>query len=131
MDHHTNCSNNTTFADSKGDIAYFHSNFIPRRDTSFDVTLPVDGTNPRTEWHGVLSIDESPNAINPPNGWVYNSNNWPWSAAGSFSPKRSDFPKYVEKQTEESPRGYHALKVLPEHSDYTIDKLLTTVAYDS
>jgi acyl-homoserine-lactone acylase len=131
MELHTNSSNNTTFADSKGDIAYFHSNFIPRRDTSFDFTRPVDGTNPRTEWRGVLSIDASPNAINPASGWVYNSNNWPWSAAGPFSPKRSDFPRYVEKSTEESPRGYHALKVLPERSNYTIDNLLTTVAYDS
>ena len=131
MELHTNSSNNTTFADDRGDIAYFHSNFLPRRDTSFDWTHPVDGTNPRTEWHGVLSIDESPNAINPPNGWVYNSNNWPWSAAGDFSPKRSAFPKYVEKSTEESPRGYHALKVLPGRKDFTIDNLLTTVAFDS
>lgn len=36
---HTNSSNNTTFADANGDIAYFHSNFIPRRDTSFDLSL--------------------------------------------------------------------------------------------
>jgi len=35
MELHTNSSNNTTFADADGDIAYFHSNFIPRRDTSF------------------------------------------------------------------------------------------------
>ena len=131
MELHTNSSNNTTFADADGDIAYFHSNFIPRRDTSFDFTHPVDGTDPRTEWRGVLSIDESPNAINPPSGWVYNSNNWPWSAAGPFSPKRADFPKYVEKSTEESPRGFHALRVLPGRRDFTLDNLLTTVAYDS
>ncbi|MFL5529740.1 MAG: penicillin acylase family protein, partial [Gemmatimonadaceae bacterium] len=80
MELHTNSSNNTTFADADGDIAYFHSNFIPRRDTSFDWTRPVDGSDPRADWKGVLSIDESPNVINPPNGWVYNTNNWPWTA---------------------------------------------------
>ena len=32
-----------------GNIAYFHSNYIPRRDTSFDWTKPVDGSNPATE----------------------------------------------------------------------------------
>jgi len=130
MELHTNSSNNTTFADADGDIAYFHSNFIPRRDTSFDWTRPVDGSDPRTEWHGVLSIDESPNVLNPPNGWVYNSNNWPWSAAGPFSPKRSDFPAYVEKSTEESPRGRHALRVLPGKKDFTIASLISA-AYDS
>ena len=127
---HTNSSNNTTFADADGDIAYFHSNFIPRRDTSFDWTKPVDGSDPRSEWHGVLSVDESPNAINPPNGWVFNSNNWPWSAAGPNSPKRSDFPAYVEISREESPRGRHALKVLPDKKDFTIASLISA-AYDS
>jgi acyl-homoserine-lactone acylase len=127
---HTNSSNNTTFADADGDIAYFHSNFIPRRDTSFDWTKPVDGSDPRTEWHGVLSVDESPNAINPPNGWVFNSNNWPWSAAGPNSPKRSDFPAYVEISREESPRGRHALKLLPDKKDFTVASLISA-AYDS
>ncbi len=130
MELHTNSSNNTLFADADGDIAYFHSNFIPRRDTSFDWTHPVDGSDRRTEWHGVLSIDQSPNAINPPNGWVYNSNNWPWSAAGPNSPKRENFPRYVELSTEESPRGRHALKVLPDKKDFTIASLISA-AYDS
>ncbi|MFL5558401.1 MAG: penicillin acylase family protein, partial [Gemmatimonadaceae bacterium] len=130
MELHTNSSNNTTFADADGDIAYFHSNFIPRRDTSFDWTRPVDGSDPRADWKGVLSIDESPNVINPPNGWVYNTNNWPWTAAGPFSPKRSDFPRYVELSKEESPRGRHALMVLPEKKDFTVGSLISA-AYDS
>jgi acyl-homoserine-lactone acylase len=78
----------------------------------------------------VLSVDESPNAINPPNGWVFNSNNWPWSAAGPNSPKRSDFPAYVEISREESPRGRHALKVLPGKKDFTVASLISA-AYDS
>ncbi|MFL5583223.1 MAG: penicillin acylase family protein [Gemmatimonadaceae bacterium] len=130
MELHTNSSNNTTFADADGDIAYFHSNFIPRRDTSFDWTRPVDGSDPRADWKGVLSIDESPNVINPPNGWVYNTNNWPWTAAGPFSPKRSDFPRYVELSKEESPRGRHALMVLPDKKDFTVGSLISA-AYDS
>jgi acyl-homoserine-lactone acylase len=127
---HTNSSNNTTYANADGDIAYFHSNFIPKRGESFDWTRPVDGSDPRTEWRGVLSVDESPNVVNPPNGWVYNTNNWPWSAAGPFSPKRSDFPAYVEISKEESPRGRHALMVLPDKKDFTIASLISA-AYDS
>jgi acyl-homoserine-lactone acylase len=38
MELHTNSSNNTIYADADGRIAYFHSNFIPRRDTKFDWT---------------------------------------------------------------------------------------------
>src|SRR5579863_7768965 len=36
MELHANSSNNTVYADADGNIAYFHSNFIPRRDTHFD-----------------------------------------------------------------------------------------------
>ena len=92
MELQANSSNNTIFADADGDIAYFHGNFIPRRDTGFDWTKPVDGSNPATEWQGLLDIDETPHLLNPKSGWLYNSNNWPWSAAGPSSPKKEDYP---------------------------------------
>src|SRR5476649_1395466 len=110
MELQANSSNNTIFADADGDIAYFHGNFIPRRDTRFDWTKPVDGSNPATEWNGVLSVDETPNLFNPASGWLYNSNNWPWSAAGPSSLKRENFPKYVDNGSE-SARGLHAVRV--------------------
>jgi acyl-homoserine-lactone acylase len=129
MELHTNSSNNTIFADSDGDIAYFHANFIPRRDTSFDWTKPVDGGNPATEWGPLLSVDETPHLLNPKSGWLYNSNNWPWSAAGESSPKKEDFPVYVETGGE-SARGLHAIRVLKDKKDFTVDSLVAA-AYDS
>jgi acyl-homoserine-lactone acylase len=129
MELHTNSSNNTIFADADGDIAYFHSNFIPKRDTRFDWTRPVDGSDPATEWNGVLSIDETPGLLNPPNGWLYNTNNWPWTAAGANSPKQANYPKYVERNGE-NPRGVHAIRVLDGRKDFTLDSLVAA-AYDS
>ena len=129
MELHTNSSNNTVFADADGDIAYFHGNFIPRRDTHFDWTKPVDGSNPATDWHGLLPVDETPHLLNPASGWLYNSNNWPWSAAGASSPKRADYPPYVETGIE-SARGLHAIRVLQGKKDFTVDSLITA-AYDS
>jgi acyl-homoserine lactone acylase PvdQ len=129
MELHTNSSNNTIFADADGDIAYFHGNFIPRRDPHFDWTKPVDGSNPATEWHEVLSINETPHLLNPKSGWLYNSNNWPWSAAGPSSPKKEDYPAYVENGRE-SARGLHAIRVLENKKDFTIDSLIAA-AYDS
>jgi len=129
MELHTNSSNNTIFADADGNIAYFHSNFIPRRDPKFDWTKPVDGSDPATEWNGVLSIDQTPGLLNPPTGWLYNTNNWPWTAAGPNSPKKSDFPVYVERNGENA-RGIHAIKVLENKKDFTLDSLIEA-AYDS
>jgi acyl-homoserine-lactone acylase len=129
MELHTNSSNNTIFADVDGDIAYFHGNFIPRRDTNFDWTKPVDGSNPATDWKGFLSLDETPRLLNPKSGWLYNSNNWPWSAAGPSSPKKEDFPVYVETGGE-SARGLHAIRVLQDKKDFTVSSLIAA-AYDS
>jgi acyl-homoserine-lactone acylase len=130
MELHTNSSNNTIFADAGGDIAYFHGNFIPKRDPKFDWTKPVDGSDPATDWHGLLSVEDSPHLLNPASGWIYNSNNWPWSAAGPSSPKKADYPAYVETGREESPRGYHAIRVLENKKDFTVNSLIAA-AYDS
>jgi acyl-homoserine-lactone acylase len=130
MDAHTNSSNNTLFADASGNIAYFHSNYIPRRDPQFDWTKPVDGSIAATDYKGVLAIDESPNVMNPSVGWVYNANNWPWSAAGPDSPARDRFPVYVETGRSETARGEHALALLPDAKNVTMTSL-TALAFDS
>jgi acyl-homoserine-lactone acylase len=124
-----NSSNNTIFADSDGDIAYFHGNFIPRRDTSFDFTKPVDGSNPATDWKGLLTVDELPQLLNPKSGWLYNSNNAPWSGAGESSLRKQDFPAYVESGAETA-RGLHAVRVLQNKKDFTLNSLINA-AYDS
>ncbi len=124
-----NSSNNTIFADSNGDIAYFHGNFIPRRDTSFDFTKPVDGGNPATDWKGLLTVDELPQLLNPKSGWLYNSNNWPWSGAGESSLRKQDYPAYVESGTETA-RGLHAIRVLQGKKDFTLNSLIAA-AFDS
>jgi acyl-homoserine-lactone acylase len=129
MELKANSSNNTIFADADGDIAYFHGNFIPRRDTSFDWKQPVDGSIAATEWKGLLNVDELPQLLNPKTGWLYNSNNWPWSAAAESSPKQKDYPAYVENGGE-SARGLHAVRVLEHKRDFTLDSLIAA-AYDS
>ena len=126
---HTNSSNNTVFADSEGNIAYLHSNFIPVRDTRFNYLQPVDGSDPATDWQGVHSIEETPNAVNPSVGWLQNTNNWPFSAAGPDSPRREEFPVYVQRSGENA-RGLHAMRVLEGKTDFTLQSLIDA-AFDS
>ena len=126
---HTNSSNNTVFADSEGNIAYLHSNFIPVRDTRFNYLQPVDGSDPATDWQGVHSIEETPNAVNPSVGWLQNTNNWPFSAAGPDSPRREEFPVYVQRSGENA-RGLHAMRVLEGKTDFTLESLIDA-AFDT
>jgi acyl-homoserine-lactone acylase len=123
-----NSSNNTIFADAKGNIAYLHPQFVPVRDDRFDYTKPVDGSDPATDWHGLTPADRLPRLLNPANGWIMNTNNWPWSAAGANSPKAADFPRYMDSAGE-NPRGIHAIRVLEGTKDFTTASLLAA-AYD-
>jgi acyl-homoserine-lactone acylase len=106
-----NSSNNTLFADRKGEIAYLHPQFVPLRDDRFDYTKPVDGSDPATDWQGLTPLEALPQVVDPPVGWVFNSNDWPWAAAGPDSPKAADFPKYMD-QAGENARGWHAEALL-------------------
>jgi len=122
MRSHTNSSNNTIFADREGNIAFFHSNFNPRRDDRFDYTRPVDGSDPATDWKGLHTVEESPNVINPSTGFVVNTNNWPYSAAGAASPRQEDYPRYMDSGIE-NPRGINALRLLEGKTDFTLESL--------
>ncbi|HEY0789295.1 MAG TPA: penicillin acylase family protein, partial [Thermoanaerobaculia bacterium] len=120
-----NSSNNTLYADADGNIAYLHPQFIPRRDDRFNYLEPVDGSDPATDWKGLHAVDEAPNVVNPPTGWLQNTNNWPYSAAGPHSPRREAYPKYMDRAGE-NPRGVNALRVLSERKDFTLDSLVET-----
>ncbi|NNF19053.1 MAG: acylase, partial [Flavobacteriaceae bacterium] len=123
MDIRTNSSNNTVYADAEGNIAYFHGNFIPVRDESFDYENPVDGSNPATDWQGLHTVDENILILNPANGWIQNCNSTPYTAALENSPKREDYPGYMSKDRENF-RGVHAIRLLTDRKGYTIDSLI-------
>ncbi|WP_350286355.1 acylase [uncultured Croceitalea sp.] len=123
MDVRTNSSNNTVYADAEGNIAYFHGNFIPKRDTIFDYTQAVDGSNPKTDWKGLHPVDENILVLNPENGWIQNCNSTPYTSALEFSPKRGDYPKYMSRD-QENFRGVHAIQLLTGRTAYTLDSLI-------
>jgi len=124
-----NSSNNTVYADADGQIAYLHPQFIPKRDDRFDYTKPVDGSNPATDWQGETALSDLPQLLNPQSGWIMNTNDWPYSAAGPYSPKRADFPRYMDTRGE-NPRGLHATRLLTGKTDFTLEGL-RAAAFDS
>ena len=67
--------------------------------------------------------------MNPAVGWLQNTNNWPFSAAGPDSPRREEFPVYVQRSGENA-RGLHAMRVLEGKTDFTLQSLIDA-AFDS
>lgn len=128
MDIRTNSSNNTVYADSGGNIAYYHGNFIPKRNPDIDYSKPVDGSDPATDWQGLHRVDELVTVLNPENGWIQNCNSTPFTAAGKFSPKQGDYPTYMAPEPDNF-RGIHAVQQLTGKTGFTLDTLIET-AYD-
>ncbi|WP_051007233.1 penicillin acylase family protein [Sphingomonas sp. PAMC 26621] len=124
-----NSSNDTLFADSTGAIAYLHPQFVPVRSDALDYAKTVDGADPATDWKGLHSVASLPNAINPKVGWVRNTNDSPWGAAGPDSPKARDYPRYMDTFGENA-RGVHADLLLTGRHDFTPERLIAA-AYDS
>jgi acyl-homoserine lactone acylase PvdQ len=118
-----NISNNTVYADAQGNIAYWHGNRIPARDTKYDWSKAVDGSITATEWKGYHEINETVLSINPANGWLQNCNSTPFTVAGNNSPKKENYPAYMAPDGENF-RGINAVRTLSEINSYTIDKVI-------
>ena len=125
----TNSSNNTVYADADKNIAYWHGNFIPVRDTRFDFAKPVDGSNPDTDWKGLHELEEHITLLNPSTQWLQNCNSTPFTAAGLDSPRPEDYPYYMSTAPENF-RGVHAISLLEQTQKHTLESLID-LAYDS
>ena len=118
-----NASNNTVFADSRGSIAYWHGNFMPKRDPAFDWSRPVDGSNPATDWKGFHAANELVQVRDPASGFIQNCNSTPFTVAGPSSPAPADYPKYMAPDAENY-RGLNAVRVLSGKAKFTLDTLI-------
>ena len=119
-----NASNNTVFADNQGTIAYWHGNFMPRRNPRFDWSQPVDGADPATEWRGLHGVDELVRVKNPASGFIQNCNSTPFTVAGpAGSPAKTAYPAYLAPDAENY-RGLNAVRVLSSKSKFTLDTLI-------
>lgn len=128
MELNGNSSNNTVFADNKGNIAYWHGNFVPKRDPSVNWNLPVDGSLASNDWKGLHGINEIVQLKNPANGWIQNCNSTPFTAAADYSPKKENYPAYMAPDGQNY-RAVNADRVLRRQDKFTLDKLIAA-AYD-
>ncbi len=115
---------NTMYADADGNIYYLYNGAIPKRDPAVDWTQPVDGADPRFEWNGFHSIDELPQVLNPPSGYVQNCNSSPFTTTDDGNPSPLDFPSYMaEDRFDDKRRAKMSRYLLRGARDLTFDGL--------
>lgn len=116
--------NNIIYADRKGNIAYWHGNYVPKRNPAYDWKRPVDGSTNATEWQGTHDLSEIPHYINPANGWVQNCNSTPLYGAGAFDTLMSRKPAYMLPDGH-TPRAMNAVRLLNALQNAGIDDVIT------
>jgi acyl-homoserine-lactone acylase len=129
MELKANTSNNTVFADNKGNIAYWHGNFVPRRNNKFNWGQVMDGTTSATEWTGLHAVNEIVHVYNPATGWIQNCNSTPFTVSGAASPLKKNYPRYMAPDGENF-RGVNAVSVLSKENKFNIDKTIAA-GYDT
>ncbi len=124
MDLLSNGSNNTVYADDQGHIAFWYGNYMPKRDSKLNWTLPVDGTTTATEWQGVHPLDETVHVYDPQTGWIQNCNSTPYTCSGASSPDKTKYPAYMAPDGQNF-RAVNAIKLLTDVNNVTLDELIT------
>jgi acyl-homoserine lactone acylase PvdQ len=123
-----NTSDNTVFADDKGNIAYWHGNFVPKRNPKYNYEAPLDGTTSATDWNGIHALDETVHVYNPATGWIQNTNSTPFTVSGTSSPKKEAYPTYMAPDPQNA-RAINAARLLSAAKEVTLDKMIA-IGYD-
>ena len=116
---------NVVYADCDGNILYLYNGIVPRRDPAFDWEKPLDGSNPRTEWNGYLSLDELPRVLNPISGFVQNCNQTPFTTTDDGNPIPGNYPHYMiqgKEQDDDKRRAKMARYLLRNLHGVTFEK---------
>jgi acyl-homoserine-lactone acylase len=124
-----NTSNNTVFADKNGTIAYWHGDYMPRRDPALNWSQAQDGSKIDTKNKGLHELSEIVALKNPASNWIQNCNSTPFTAAGSSSPKKERYPAYMAPDGENF-RGVRASKLLNTNKKLDVDGLIK-LGYDN
>ncbi len=119
----SNTSNNTVYADDKGNIAFWYGNFMPKRDPKLDWTMPVDGSIAATEWKGMHQLAEIVHVYNPSTGWIENCNSTPFTCSGPASPDKNKYPAYMAPDGENF-RALNAQRLLQNTKPLSLDDLI-------
>ncbi len=103
---------NVGYADGEGNVFYVYNGRIPQRNPNYDWSLYLPGNTSATLWTTYHDFDELPQLLNPPSGFIINSNNEPFqTTTGDGNPIPEDFPAAMGIDDGMSNRALMALEL--------------------
>jgi acyl-homoserine-lactone acylase len=107
---------NTAYAGRDGHIMYLYNAAVPvrpRGDYHF-WAAPVPGDTSELIWDpkNIVPYDQLPKAIDPPTGWIQNSNDMPWTSAYPRTLDTAKFPPYLAPPVGITTRAQRGTRIL-------------------
>lgn len=131
-------STNFLYADEAGNIAYVYNAAIPQRTPGVNWRGVLPGDDPSLIWTGPVTYEALPKYVNPASGWLFNSNNTPFYAAGPGSDLAFDsVPPEMGVELDMTNRARRSWRLLREAGSNggrldraTLEKIKFDMVYD-
>jgi acyl-homoserine-lactone acylase len=114
---------NICYADRDGNVFYIFNGRFPDRPAGYDWSGVVPGNTSATEWNHILPESRLPFLINPPGGYVQNSNSSPWYTNFHAIIDRRQYPSDLTP-TFNGLRTQLSLEMLENDTSITLEKVL-------
>ncbi len=121
---------NILYSDRQGQNFYIYNGLVPLRSTG-DWQYwrgKIPGDTAATLWQDYLPYDKLPRLLNPPTGWLQNSNDPPWTS--TFPPvlKAEDYPPYLAPPSlayaSDILRSQRSIKLLKDAEKLTLEDVI-------
>jgi acyl-homoserine-lactone acylase len=123
---------NFIYADKTGRIAYLYYALFPKRKPGYDYTKVLPGNTSADMWDGPVDFAAMPKLVNPASGYIVNSNNTPFLAAGAGSelnPK--DWSPLLGIERRKTNRIVRALELFADEKGRITPERLMEIKFDT
>jgi acyl-homoserine-lactone acylase len=116
----------TMYADRDGRIMYVYNAAPPVRKHGnhgyWNGVIPGDRSE-LIAGDEIVPFDQLPQAIDPPSGWVQNSNDSPWTATYPVLIETAKYAPYIAPPPSHTPRSQRGIRLLSESGKITLEQL--------
>ncbi|MFK7803706.1 MAG: acylase [Anaerolineae bacterium] len=114
---------NAGYADNEGNIFYIYNGGIPKRNDLYDWSLYLPGNTSETLWTDYVPFEELPQVLNPPSGFIQNSNSSPWlTTTGEGNPLEADFPSWMGIEDPQTNRAVRSMALFGGDESITAEE---------
>lgn len=104
---------NYVYADKDDNIGFIHNAQYPARNNAWDWQKDLPGDRSDLIWQGYRPYDAVPKLINPQSGFVFNSNNTPFSATdGPDNLRLENFPQSMGLAVNQTNRSMRVIELM-------------------